>query len=218
MKNRFRANFTANAIACPGTGLYATNRREAWLAKLPNDGTRQRAEFVGRAIDALGPIIADTKRALATEVSHHPDYPIIASLPGFGPVRSAIVIGTVVTPHRFRRDRQLWAYAGLSVITHSSSDYIVDAQGVRRQTKTTSTRGLTTNYNRPLKDAFKGAALVAIRNEPFKQIFERLIARGLSESIARVVIARKLASCALALWKKGEHFDADRLMPNQVTR
>ena len=218
MKNRFRANFTANAIESPGPLLYAPTRRETWLAKLPKDGTRHRAEVMGRAIDALTPIIVDSRRALVAEVSRHPDYPIIDSLPGFGPVRSAILIGTIVTPYRFRRNRQLWTYAGLSVVMHTSSDHVIDAQGVRRQTTTSRTRGLTANYNRPLKDAFKGAASRAVRIEPFKQVFEHLIARGLSDSIARVVIARKLASCALAIWKKGEHFDADRLMPNQVTR
>ena len=211
LKNRFKALFRSRALACSGQALYAPRHRADRLAELPDDGTRFRAELVGRAIDALRPVTADAKRALCREAASHPAYPLVSSLPGFGPIRSSIVIATLVTPHRFRRDRQLWTYAGLSVVTHSSADHEITPHGIRRRPKAVKTRGLNTDFNRPLKAALKGAALAASRTEPFATRYRRLVDRGLSPEIAQVVIARKLASTLLALWKTGERFDPDKL-------
>jgi transposase len=211
LKNRLKALFRSRALPCAGQRLYAPRTRAARLTELPDDGTRFRAELVGRAIDALAPLIADAKRALRLEAKKHPAYALVSSVPGFGPVRSSVVIATVVYPHRFRRDRQLWAYAGLSVVTHSSSDYLVTPEGPRRRTKAVRTRGLTSDFNRPLKAALKGAAMAASRTEPFKSRYDRLVGRGLKPEVAQVVIARKLASCLLAAWKKGERFDPQKL-------
>lgn len=211
LKNRFKALFRSRAIPCSGQGLYAPQRRAEQLAELPDDGTRLRAELLGRALDALRPVCHDALRALRCEARKHPAYRILSSLPGFGPVRSSIVLAAVVTPHRFRRDRQLWTYAGLSVVTHSSADHVITPDGFRRRTNAVRTRGLNSNFNRPLKAALKGAALTASRHDPFRTTYRRLVDRGLAPEIAQVVIARKLASILLALWKKGECFDPAKL-------
>ena len=211
LKNRFKALFRSRALACHGQALFAPERRALRLAELPDDGARLRAELVGRALDALRPVLADAKRALCREARRHPAYPLLCSVPGFGPIRSSVVIATIVTPHRFRRDRQLWAYAGLSVVTHSSADHQITPDGIRRRPKAVHTRGLTADFNRPLKAALKGAALAASRTDPFAARYQRLLDRGLRPEIAQVVIARSLASCLLALWKKGERFDPAKL-------
>jgi hypothetical protein len=104
----------------------------------------------------------------------------------------------------------------LSVVTHSSSDYEVTPEGVRRRTKAAQTRGLTSGFNRPLKAALKGAALAASRKEPFLSRYRRLVDRGLAPEIAQVVIARKLASVLLAVWKKGERFDPEKLQTHET--
>jgi len=63
-----------------------------------------------------------------------------------GPIRAAVLLGILQTPHRFRTKRQLWSYSGVGIETHSSADYrSVDgrlqhagsakAQTVRRQRK-----------------------------------------------------------------------------------
>ncbi len=40
----------------------------------------------------------------------------------------------------------------------------------------------------------------------------QLLGRGLRSELARVTIARKIAAITLAVWKKGEAFDADKLI------
>jgi len=128
-----------------------------------------------------------------------------------GTVRIAQLIAAVATPHRFRSKRQFRSSCGLAVRTRSSADYRFVGGDVRRAAKTT-TRGLTQDYNRTLKYVFKSGALTASRYEPFKSAYAELLARGLRPELARVTVACKLAAITLAVWKKGEAFNADMLI------
>ena len=47
------------------------------------------------------------------------------SVPFLGPLRAAVLIGRVQTPHRFRTKRQFWAYCGLAIETRDSAEYRV---------------------------------------------------------------------------------------------
>jgi hypothetical protein len=101
---------------------------------------------------------------------------------------------------------------GLAVVMRSSADYWFDKKGERRKSRRpASTRGLNQNYNRRLKKIFKGAALIGISREPFKPSYEQLIAKGLRPELARLTLARKIAAITLAVWKKGERFDPEKL-------
>jgi hypothetical protein len=64
---------------------------------------------------------------------------------------------------------------------------------------------------------FKGAALTAIAtNNEFKQYYQRMIDKNIRPEMARLTVARKLASITLSVWKKGEKFDPERV--NQAAR
>ena len=76
-------------------------------------------------------------------------------------MRIALLLATIGTPWRFRTKRNLWAYAGLAVVTVSSAEYeFVDGRA-RRRRRAPLTRGLNRNHNRVLKAVFKGAATTA---------------------------------------------------------
>jgi transposase len=145
------------------------------------------------------------------ESRRHTAFKILTPVPGLGPVGVALILATVVTPFRFRTKRQFWTYVGLAVVTRDSAEYEIVGGKVRKRIKPTSTRGLNRNYNRRLKKVFKSAALVAIRTEPFASYYRELIQKGMSPEIARVNIARKLASIVLSLWKRGEEYDRQRM-------
>jgi transposase len=148
---------------------------------------------------------------MVAEVRRHPAYAQLTSIPGIGDVRAAELIATIRTPLRFRRNRQLWAYGGLAVVMHGSGE-IEYVDGVPRQRKGASrTRGLTSNCNRRVKTALKGAAMSAARAGELKPCYDRLLARNLAPELARVTLARKIATLVLTLWKKGERFDVTRL-------
>jgi hypothetical protein len=149
---------------------------------------------------------------MVAEARRDPSWDVLRSIPFLGPVRVSLLLATMKTPWRFRTKRNLWAYAGLAVVTESSADHeFVAGRPVRRRRKPL-TRGLNKNYNRVLKHVFKSAATAAIgRPGPFQDLYRAMVARGMREDMARLTLARKFAALILRLWKTGEHYDPTKL-------
>jgi transposase len=209
--NRIKALYRSRAIACVGTDIYKPHQREEWLAKLTEDGVRARAGRLYSELDHLTGLRREARQAMVAECRRHPASKILRQVPSLGAVRIAQLISAVSTPHRFRSKRQFWSYCGLAVKTRSSADYRLVGGDMRRTTRA-ATRGLTQDHNRTLKYVFKSAALTALRHDPFKTWYAQLLARGLRPELARVTVARKIAAITLAVWKKGEAFDAGKLI------
>ena len=209
---RMKALFRARAIRTPGRQVYEAETRERWLARLSERGCRFRADTLAAELDLLRRLRREAKAAMLAAARRDPAYELLCSVPFLGPVRVAQLLATMQTPWRFRTKRNLWAYAGLAVVTHSSADYtIVEGRPVRRR-RQPMTRGLNRNHNRVLKNVFKGAANAAVaRPGPLKDFYDAMVARGMREELARVTLARKLAAVVLRLWKKGEPYDATKL-------
>jgi hypothetical protein len=121
-----------------------------------------------------------------------------------------MIVATVDTPHRFRTKRPFWSYSGLAVVTHMSAEYEIKEGRVVRQRKPIATRGLNRNCNRRLKEIFTSAA-AGCRSEPYRGYVEALVEKGMRPEMARLTLARKIASIALSIWKKGESFDPKKL-------
>lgn len=135
-------------------------------------------------------------------------------MPYLGPIRAALLLGRVQTPHRFRSKRQFWAYCGLALETRSSADFRYQDGRLMRSRKPVFVRGLNRNHNHDLKSLFKGAATSSTgRPGPFRSFYERLLAKGMLPAMARLTLARKIAAITLCVWKKGEAFDAEHLKP-----
>jgi transposase len=209
---RLKALFRARGIRAPGQRVYQPAGRAPWLAQLPEDGARFRAEVLGAELDVLRALRPKAKAAMVAEARRDPAWELLQTIPFFGPVRVALLLATMLTPWRFRTKRNLWAYAGLAVVSRSSADYqLVAGRPVRRR-RAPLTRGLNPNHNRVLKDVFKGAATAATaRPGPLQDFYAGMVARGMREELARVTLARKLAAIALRLWKKGERYDPTQL-------
>ena len=78
--------------------------------------------------------------------------------------------------------------------------------------KQTSIRGLNRNCNHDLKNLFKGAAVIASSKPgPFQEFYAALLAKGIRPEMARLTLARKIATIVLIVWKKGVCFDAKHL-------
>ena len=205
---RLKALFRARGIKTPGKRVYHPKNREEWLAKLTGEGVRFRAQALYAQLDVLRELRPKVKGTMVAEARRDPAWSVLRSIPFLGPVRVALILAIMRTPWRFRTKRNLWAYCGLAVVTHSSSDFaMVDGQAVRRR-RAPMTRGLNRNHNRELKDVFKGAATAATgRPGPLRDFYEEMIARGMREELARVTLTRKLSAVTLRLWKKGEGYD-----------
>ncbi len=209
---RLKALFRARAIRTSGTAVYHPRNRGQWLAQLTERGIRFRAEALYAELDVLRALRPKAKAAMIAEANRNPAWPVLQAIPFYGPVRVALLLATMGTPWRFRTKRNLWAYAGLAVVTRSSADYtLVAGQPVRRR-RAPLTRGLNPNHNRVLKDVFKGAATAAtVQPGPLQEFYCGLLARGMREPMARVTLARKLAALTLRLWKTGERYDPAKL-------
>jgi transposase len=211
---RLKALYRSWAIPCAGKQVYAPRYRAQWLGKIAETGVRRRAEFYYQQLDALRSLRQQLRRELLAESGKHKASKLLCQIPSIGPIRAALLISIIQTPHRFRTKRQLWAYGGLGIETHSSADHrYVDGQ-LQPSKRQASLRGLNRNHNHELKNIFKGAAIIAATKPgPFQEFYAALVAKGIRPEMARLTLARKIAAIVLLIWKKGVCFDAQHLKP-----
>ena len=173
---------------------------------------RRRAEWLYQQFDGLTLLHRQVRRELVAESHKHPASALLRQIPRLGPVRVALLIALLQTPHRFRRKRQLWAYCGLALQTRTSAEYCFSGGQLQRSRKPPSIRGLNVNHNHELKNIFKSAVTFAgSTSDPFSAFYQQLLAKGAKPALARLTVARKLAAIVLRVWKKGEDFDPERL-------
>ena len=211
---RLKAVYRSWAIPCSGKQVYAPRYRAQWLGKISEAGVRRRAEFYYQQLDALRSLRQQVRRELLAESAKHKASKLLCQIPSIGPIRAAQLIAILQTPHRFRTKRQLWAYGGLGIETHSSADHRYVEGQLRPSKRPVSLRGLNRNHNHELKNIFKGAAIIAATKAgPFQEFYAALVAKGIRPEMARLTLARKIAAITLIVWKKGVCFDAQHLKP-----
>ena len=212
--NRLKALYRSWAIPCTGQRVYAPRYRSEWLAKITEAGVRRRAEFYYQQLDALQALRREVRHDLLAESQKHNARKWLRQIPSIGPIRAALLIALLQTPHRFRTKRQLWAYCGLALKTSTSGEYRFVEGQLKRSRKFLAIRGLNANHNHDLKNIFKGAATrAAAIPGPFHEFHAALIAKGMKPPMARLTLARKIAAITLLVWKKGVRFDAEYLKP-----
>ncbi len=209
---RIKALYRSQAIACAGEKPYGSRHREDYLAQLLEPGLQQRAQRLYQELDLLQQLRREARCELIVECRKHKESRLLRSIPWLGPIRVALLIGRVQTPHRFRTKRQFWAYCGLALETRSSADYQMVNGEPRRRSKPVFIRGLNLNHNHDLKNLFKSAATTASGSSGvFRGFYENLLLKGMKPELARLTLARKIAAITLHIWKKGEPFDAEYL-------
>ena len=210
--NRLKALYRSWAIPCAGNGVYAPRQRSEWLGKISEAGVRRRAEHYYQQLDVLRLLRQEVRRDLLVESKKHKAWKLLRQIPGIGPIRAAVLIALIQTPHRFRTKRQLWNYSGLGLETHDSAQYCVVEGQLQRSKKPVTLRGLNKNHNHDLKDIFKGAAMrSSTAAGPLHDFYEALLAKGRKPTMARLTLARKIAAIVFIVWKKEVRFDANHL-------
>ncbi|HUJ74045.1 MAG TPA: transposase, partial [bacterium] len=208
-KNRLRSLFRARGVQV-GSEVYGAERA-ALVAQLPASN-RRLAEMWGTQLEALEEVRNTAESWLAEEAKRHQIIARLAKVPGLGPIRAAQLVAITVTPHRFRSRRQFWSYSGLAVVTRSSGEW-QQREGKSVRVREPQTRGLNRNRHPLLKAVFKGAATTIINQlpkHPLHQAYQRLVTSGTKENLARLTLARKVASITLALWKHDQRYDPAR--------
>src|SRR5262249_8347050 len=127
--NRLKALYRSWGIPCAGKEVYARRYRAEWLAKISEAAGRRRAGHYYQQLDALLPLRQEARRDLLIESRKHKIWKLLRLIPAIGPIRAAILIAVMQTPHRFRTKRNLWTYNGLELETYDSAEY----RAVQRQ-------------------------------------------------------------------------------------
>src|SRR6201987_6107194 len=190
--NRLKALYRSWAIPCAGRDVYYPRHRSEWLGKIPEAGTRRRAEHLYQQLDMLQHLRQQARRELLAEGRRHSITAKLRKIPALGPIRSALAVALIQTPHRFRTKRQLWSYSGLGLETRDSGEYHYVQGQLRRRKKQVFIRGLNKDHNHDLKGLFKAAVTRAtVQPGPFQDFYQRSLAKGIKPTMARLTLARK---------------------------
>jgi transposase len=121
--SRVKAIYRSWAIPCTGKQVYAPRHRAEWLGKIGEPGVRRRAEFYYQQFDALRSLRQEMRRNLLAEAAKHSATKLLREIPFIGPIRAALILAILQTPHRFRTKRQLWTYSEFGIETHRSAEH-----------------------------------------------------------------------------------------------
>jgi len=211
-RNRIKAVYRSWAIPCAGTSVYTPRHRAEWLAKLVEPGVQIRAEPLYQQLDSLEPLCVEARRELLRESRKPAAVQLLRQIPAIGPIRAALLVGLLPTPHRFRTQRQLWAYSGFAVEVHDSGEYRWVRGKLQRNREPIPVRGLNDNHNQDVKNLFKSAAISAsTRPGPLHDFYVARVESGMRPTLARLTLARKMAAITLTMWKRGVSFDPQPL-------
>ena len=168
-------------------------------------------------IECITRLVREARDALLQRARAHPVYALLQTIPYVGEIRAANLIASVGDPRRFGSRRQVWAYGGLAVVQRTSSEHVVQDGRVVR---TDRTRGisLAKSAQPAFKKVLRDIALHAsFGRGVLRAIYDRHLARGKSPGIARIALARKIATIVFAIWRYGRAFDAALLRKRQKT-
>lgn len=209
-KGQLKSEFTSQQIDTPGDRLYDEDAREEWLRKLDGEGARRRALQCYERLALANNQKSRMKQAMTEAAKQRSGWSSVSSLPGFGAVRTATVLGLVGTPWRFPDAGKLCSYVGLAVELAESAEFDLDDHGDLIRTEQQQTRGLTDDYSRRLKETFVSATNSAIQHyEEVEQDFRARCKRKEAFK-ARLDIARKLVSQCWTIWRREEEYDPEK--------
>jgi len=214
VQNRIKSLYRSRGIPTGSKEVYLAVAREKWLRKLPSKA-RPVARILYQELDVVRDLQKQAEKEMLAEAGKHRIARILKTCPGMGGIRVAQMMAIMVTPYRFSSKRALWSYAGLAIVMRSSSDWTKVGSGDWVRQPIQQTRGLNRNGNRALKQVFKGAATTVIRDarreNPLYQHYQRLLDEGTKPNLAKLTIARQIASILLSMWRSEEGYNPEKL-------
>lgn len=196
--NKIKAALRSAGIQYGPADVYDLSERPTWMERLSGRWARDRLEMLYGNLDDLQTRRVHMYQRLCRLARRHPVAKRLLAVPGYREVRALTFVVIVDTPFRFATPQKLWCYGGLGLRRQQSGDPDNGRQYPARQ------------YHRRLKNIAKGAMEVALWRcgpNPFQTIYERLIGKGVRDSLARLTVARKLLSVPWGLWKSGREYD-----------
>ena len=173
-------------------GVRILNQRSALLRGHGDSGTH--APFILEHLDKSLELYRHAKQQYEAKFEefcrHSKQLKLLLPVSGIGTIGAVTILATVVDARRFPRTGKYLSYCGLVKLEHSSGGR---SYGRRKP-----------QYSRSLKAVYKVAALAAIRgNNPIREYYDALLARGLAKHHARHQIARYIATVTYGILKTG---------------
>lgn len=180
---------TKNQLQAMALSHGVQNKRQLWtklgrerLEQLPLlPYAAQRRQRLLEALDELEAEIGELDRRVAEEARQRPEAVRLMTHPGVGPVTALAMVLTLGPAERFASARQVGSYFGLIPSEDSS--------GGKQRLGRISKQG-----NAFLRFLLVEAAQTAARYDPQLQRFYRSLAVRKNRSLAKVAVARKLAT------------------------
>jgi len=182
--------------------------RELWLiAPLSagcrvHDAAKWEAQSLVTQLKAVRETVKDTEQRMALAAQRFPEYECLLSIPGFGPIVSAMVLAAIGNPARFENRKQVLRLAGLDLSASRSG-----------KNSDSATPVISKQGKAALRYALVQAASVAsaltpdIRTYYSNLLKGRELERGIKLKM-KVKLAAKLLVVAWTLMKRKEHFKA----------
>ena len=198
LKNKLKAKFRQNGIACSGDSVYKSSSQQKWLNKLPKQ--EHLSWQVKGLMDQLAFIdehIQDTLTQIKKEAKKYPELNLLLAIPGISWVNATTIMAFVGEIHRFSNKKKFWMYVGLGMMKRESSEKVYQHH-------------LSIDYNRSLKRVFKMATKASIRSndsEFKKQYLKLTLEYGILPHRAELSVARSLAATVYGVWKHNQAYD-----------
>lgn len=187
-------------------------RQESRLREIWNVASESVGCVVGKSVEFEAAMLVEQLKRIREDIRAadekigeicrwFPEYGYLLTIPGFGPVIAATVLGAIGNPHRFNTSKEVLKLAGLDLSASRSGKTADSAQGV------ISKRGKA-----DLRHAlYQAAQIASVRNRTFmiyftNQLRGRERERGIKTKM-RVKLAAKMLVIAWTLMKKKEPFD-----------
>jgi len=169
-------------------------------ARMIVDRLKQNSIEIARTMDEI--------KQICTKI---PGYDLLQTIPGFGPYISALVLGCLGNPFRFKSRKQVIRLAGLDLNANRSG-----------KTSDKAVPVISKKGNTDLRYGLYQAGLIAsYHSDIFRRMFNKMLEnrqgeRGIRTKM-RVKMAAKLIVIAWTMLKNNEPFNADRLLTESKT-
>jgi len=198
IKNKLKAKFRQNGIACSGKSVYQPESQQKWLEKLPGqEHLTWQVKGLMKQLKFLDEHIQDTLTQIKKEAKKYIELTLLLGIPGISWINATTLMAFVGDINRFSNKKKFWMYVGLGMMKRESSEKIYQNH-------------LSIDYNRSLKKVFKMAtkAILRAKGNAFKKQYLKLtLEQGLLPHRAELSVARSLAATVYGVWKHGTAYD-----------
>ena len=175
-------------------------------AVMPKSVIKSIQQMINQAEKQITQLEKQVEKVIQSDSFLKEKYELVSPLKGVAMMTFAVVVSETNGFALFKNQRQLVSYAGYDIVKNDSG---------KRVGKTKISKKGNTHIRRILHLA----ALSAVKNKPFQQLYDRVYERTNIKMKGYVAVQRKLLVILYTLWKKDQAFNPEfRTSGNQESK